>query len=161
MIIGKLIPAGSGFGVVPGVEADFIGEGAPGGSVAVLRGRRTIRSRPGRGSGRVDDAGTRAFWRRRRVDRSGRRRTMSTSRRILDDHRSRRSSGRELAVSGGVGRTARPDQRPVDEPKIGLTSRGISLKVPACVRRKADIYVRFVPHMAGGAAAADFGRARY
>jgi hypothetical protein len=38
VIIGKLIPAGSGFGVVPGVEADFIGEGAPGGSVAVLPG---------------------------------------------------------------------------------------------------------------------------
>ena len=37
VIIGKLIPAGSGFGVVPGVEADFIGEGAPG-SVAVLPG---------------------------------------------------------------------------------------------------------------------------
>jgi len=36
VIIGKLIPAGSGFGVVPGVEADFIGEGAPGGRVAVL-----------------------------------------------------------------------------------------------------------------------------
>ena len=38
VIIGKLIPAGSGFGVVPGVEADFIGEGAPVGSVAVLPG---------------------------------------------------------------------------------------------------------------------------
>ena len=38
VIIGKLIPAGSGFGVVPGVEVDFIGEGAPGGSVAVLPG---------------------------------------------------------------------------------------------------------------------------
>ncbi|MDF2762390.1 MAG: DNA-directed polymerase, beta subunit, partial [Thermomicrobiales bacterium] len=38
VIIGKLIPAGSGFGVVPGVEVDFIGEGAPGGSIAVLPG---------------------------------------------------------------------------------------------------------------------------
>jgi DNA-directed RNA polymerase subunit beta' len=38
VIIGKLIPAGSGFGVVPGVEVDFIGEGAPVGSVAVLPG---------------------------------------------------------------------------------------------------------------------------
>ncbi|HLL50708.1 MAG TPA: DNA-directed RNA polymerase subunit beta', partial [Thermomicrobiales bacterium] len=38
VIIGKLIPAGSGFGVVPGVEADFISGGAPGGSVAVLPG---------------------------------------------------------------------------------------------------------------------------
>jgi DNA-directed RNA polymerase subunit beta' len=38
VIIGKLIPAGSGFGVVPGAEVDFIGEGAPGGSVAVLPG---------------------------------------------------------------------------------------------------------------------------
>jgi DNA-directed RNA polymerase subunit beta' len=38
VIIGKLIPAGSGFGVVPGVETAFIGEGAPGGSVAVLPG---------------------------------------------------------------------------------------------------------------------------
>ena len=46
VIIGKLIPAGSGFGVAPGVEADFIGEGAPGGSVAVLPGWRTIRSQP-------------------------------------------------------------------------------------------------------------------
>ena len=47
VIIGKLIPAGSGFGVVPGVEVDFIGEGAPGGSVAVLPGsRRTMPSRP-------------------------------------------------------------------------------------------------------------------
>jgi DNA-directed RNA polymerase subunit beta' len=38
VIIGKLIPAGSGYGVVPGVETEFIGEGAPGGSVAVLPG---------------------------------------------------------------------------------------------------------------------------
>ncbi len=38
VIIGKLIPAGSGYGVVPGVEVEFIGEGAPGGSVAVLPG---------------------------------------------------------------------------------------------------------------------------
>jgi DNA-directed RNA polymerase subunit beta' len=38
VIIGKLIPAGSGFGVVPGAEIDFIGEGAPARSVAVLPG---------------------------------------------------------------------------------------------------------------------------
>ena len=38
VIIGKLIPAGSGFGVVPGVEVDFIGEGATVGGVAVLPG---------------------------------------------------------------------------------------------------------------------------
>ena len=38
VIIGKLIPAGSGFGVVPGAEVSLIGEGVPGGSVAVLPG---------------------------------------------------------------------------------------------------------------------------
>jgi DNA-directed RNA polymerase subunit beta' len=36
VIIGKLIPAGSGFGVVPGEEAEFLANGEPGGSVAVL-----------------------------------------------------------------------------------------------------------------------------
>jgi DNA-directed RNA polymerase subunit beta' len=38
VIIGKLIPAGSGFGVVPGVEAQVLGSTEPGGSVAVLPG---------------------------------------------------------------------------------------------------------------------------
>jgi DNA-directed RNA polymerase subunit beta' len=38
VIIGKLIPAGSGYGVVPGAEAETLGEGEPGGSVAVLPG---------------------------------------------------------------------------------------------------------------------------
>lgn len=38
VIIGKLIPAGSGFGVVPGVEAESLSTGEPGGSVAVLPG---------------------------------------------------------------------------------------------------------------------------
>jgi hypothetical protein len=38
VIIGKLIPAGSGFGVVPGIEAEVISGGEPGGSVAVLPG---------------------------------------------------------------------------------------------------------------------------
>ncbi|MBA2597412.1 MAG: DNA-directed RNA polymerase subunit beta' [Chloroflexia bacterium] len=38
VIIGKLIPAGSGYGVVPGIESGFIGEGVPGGSVALLPG---------------------------------------------------------------------------------------------------------------------------
>jgi DNA-directed RNA polymerase subunit beta' len=38
VIIGKLIPAGSGYGVVPGLVAESIGEGEPGGSVAVLPG---------------------------------------------------------------------------------------------------------------------------
>jgi hypothetical protein len=38
VIIGKLIPAGSGFGVVPGMEAEVLGFGEPGGSVAVLPG---------------------------------------------------------------------------------------------------------------------------
>ncbi|MCC7025232.1 MAG: DNA-directed RNA polymerase subunit beta' [Thermomicrobiales bacterium] len=38
VIIGKLIPAGSGFGVVPGIEADVLAAGEPGGSVAVLPG---------------------------------------------------------------------------------------------------------------------------
>jgi DNA-directed RNA polymerase subunit beta' len=36
VIIGKLIPAGSGFGVVPGVESETLSFGEPGGSVAVL-----------------------------------------------------------------------------------------------------------------------------
>jgi hypothetical protein len=38
VIIGKLIPAGSGYGVVPGVEAEVLVPGDPGGSVAVLPG---------------------------------------------------------------------------------------------------------------------------
>jgi DNA-directed RNA polymerase subunit beta' len=38
VIIGKLIPAGSGFGVVPGVEAAVLNGGEPGGSVALLPG---------------------------------------------------------------------------------------------------------------------------
>lgn len=38
VIIGKLIPAGSGFGVVPGVESSVLSAGEPGGSVAVLPG---------------------------------------------------------------------------------------------------------------------------
>jgi DNA-directed RNA polymerase subunit beta' len=38
VIIGKLIPAGSGFGVVPGIEAEILTGGEPGGSVAVLPG---------------------------------------------------------------------------------------------------------------------------
>ena len=38
VIIGKLIPAGSGFGVVPGVESEVLAAGEPGGSVAVLPG---------------------------------------------------------------------------------------------------------------------------
>jgi DNA-directed RNA polymerase subunit beta' len=38
VIIGKLIPAGSGYGVVPGVETEVLGGGEPGGSVAVLPG---------------------------------------------------------------------------------------------------------------------------
>jgi DNA-directed RNA polymerase subunit beta' len=38
VIIGKLIPAGSGYGVVPGVEAEALNGGEPGGSVAVLPG---------------------------------------------------------------------------------------------------------------------------
>ena len=74
VIIGKLIPAGSGFGVVPGVEARI--------SLARVRrrwralpdcrDRRTTRAGLDRRSGRVDDARTRAFrrQRRRRVDRS-------------------------------------------------------------------------------------------
>ena len=38
VIIGKLIPAGSGYGVVPGIEAEVLFGGEPGGSVAVLPG---------------------------------------------------------------------------------------------------------------------------
>jgi hypothetical protein len=38
VIIGKLIPAGSGFGVVPGMESEVLVGGEPGGSVAVLPG---------------------------------------------------------------------------------------------------------------------------
>ena len=38
VIIGKLIPAGSGFGVVPGMEVEILNGGEPGGSVAVLLG---------------------------------------------------------------------------------------------------------------------------
>jgi DNA-directed RNA polymerase subunit beta' len=38
VIIGKLIPAGSGFGVVPGMETEILAGGEPGGSVAVLPG---------------------------------------------------------------------------------------------------------------------------
>ena len=36
VIIGKLIPAGSGYGVVPGIEAEELSGGEPGGSVAGL-----------------------------------------------------------------------------------------------------------------------------
>jgi len=38
VIIGKLIPAGSGYGVVPGLETDVLPVGEAGGSVAVLPG---------------------------------------------------------------------------------------------------------------------------
>jgi hypothetical protein len=38
VISGKLIPAGSGFGVVPGIEAEVLPDGEAGGSVAVLPG---------------------------------------------------------------------------------------------------------------------------
>jgi DNA-directed RNA polymerase subunit beta' len=38
VIIGKLIPAGSGYGVVPGIEQEVLAGGEPGGSVAVLPG---------------------------------------------------------------------------------------------------------------------------
>ena len=46
VIIGKLIPAGSGFGVVPGVEVDFIGEGHQLAASLCCPGRKTTQSQP-------------------------------------------------------------------------------------------------------------------